>query len=72
MRVNCIASGFIATEKLLARGDADTVIESLSQITPLRRLGTPAEVAAAAVQAAENDFMTGAVISLDGGTTSGY
>lgn len=72
VRVNCIAPGFIATEKLLARADADTVIESLSQITPLRRLGTPAEVAAAAVQAAESDFMTGAVISLDGGITSGY
>ena len=72
VRVNCVAPGFIATEKLLARTDADTVIESLSQITPLRRLGTPAEVAAAVVQAAESDFMTGAVISLDGGITSGY
>jgi NAD(P)-dependent dehydrogenase (short-subunit alcohol dehydrogenase family) len=72
VRVNCIAPGFIATEKLLARADADAVIKSLSQITPLQRLGTPAEVADAAVYAAESDFMTGATISLDGGITSGY
>jgi NAD(P)-dependent dehydrogenase (short-subunit alcohol dehydrogenase family) len=72
VRVNCIAPGFIATKKLMARADSDAVIKSLSQITPLQRLGTPAEVADAAVYAAESDFMTGAIISLDGGITSGY
>jgi NAD(P)-dependent dehydrogenase (short-subunit alcohol dehydrogenase family) len=72
VRVNCIAPGYIATEKLLAREDADVVIEGLSGITPLRRLGTPAEVARAVAYAVEADFMTGAVISLDGGITSGY
>ena len=72
VRVNCIAPGFIATEKLLAREDADTVIGGLAEITPLRRLGAPAEVALAVIYAAESDFMTGAVISLDGGITAGY
>jgi NAD(P)-dependent dehydrogenase (short-subunit alcohol dehydrogenase family) len=72
VRVNCIAPGYIATEKILAREDADVVIEGLSGITPLRRLGTPAEVARAVAYAVEADFMTGAGISLDGGITSGY
>ena len=72
VRVNCIAPGFIATEKLLAREDADAVIGRLGEITPLRRLGTPADVALAVTYAAESDFMTGAIISLDGGLTAGY
>jgi NAD(P)-dependent dehydrogenase (short-subunit alcohol dehydrogenase family) len=72
VRVNCIAPGFIATDHLLGRVDADEVIKSLTEATPLRRLGTPAEVARAAAYAAETDFMTGAIISLDGGITSGY
>lgn len=72
VRVNCIAPGFIATEKLLARDDANAVVERLSDITPRGRLGTPEEVARAVLYAIEADFMTGAVISLDGGITSGY
>ncbi|TMK76535.1 MAG: SDR family oxidoreductase [Actinobacteria bacterium] len=72
VRVNCLAPGFIATEKLLARNDADAVVENLSDITPLRRLGTPDEVARAVIYVIEADFMTGATISLDGGITSGY
>jgi 3-oxoacyl-[acyl-carrier protein] reductase len=34
---------------------------------PLRRLGEPAEIAQAAVFIAENDFVTGRVIEVDGG-----
>jgi 3-oxoacyl-[acyl-carrier protein] reductase len=72
VRVNCIAPEYIATEQLLAREDADALIEELSTITPLQRLGTPLEVAHAALYAAESEFMSGAVLSLYGGITSGY
>jgi 3-oxoacyl-[acyl-carrier protein] reductase len=34
---------------------------------PLRRLGEPAEIASTAVFIAENDFVTGRVIEVDGG-----
>ena len=34
---------------------------------PLSRLGEPAEIAATAVFIAENDFVTGRVIEVDGG-----
>jgi len=34
---------------------------------PLRRLGTPEQVADAVVFAATNDYLTGTVIELDGG-----
>ncbi|MDQ3381256.1 MAG: SDR family oxidoreductase [Actinomycetota bacterium] len=41
-------------------------------VVPLHRLGTPAEVARAVVYVVESDFMTGGVVSVDGGITSGY
>lgn len=72
VRVNCVAPGYIATDQLLARSDAAGLVQSLSSITPLQRIGTPEEVARAALYAIESDFMTGAVINLDGGITSGY
>jgi NAD(P)-dependent dehydrogenase (short-subunit alcohol dehydrogenase family) len=72
VRVNCVAPGFIATEGLLARDDADAMVEHLSGITPLHRLGTPDEVARTVAYIVESDFMTGAVVSVDGGLTSGY
>jgi NAD(P)-dependent dehydrogenase (short-subunit alcohol dehydrogenase family) len=72
VRVNCIARGYIATDQLLERKDTDSLVTELSDLTLLRRLGTPAEVAEAVAYAAQAQFMTGAVISLDGGVTSGY
>lgn len=62
IHVNCIAPGGIATELLV------TSAERVAGI-PLRRHGEPVEVAylAAFLAAPASDFMTGAVISLNGG-----
>jgi NAD(P)-dependent dehydrogenase (short-subunit alcohol dehydrogenase family) len=70
IRVNAVAPGTIATE--LARkavlGSADAAARIMSR-TPLRRLGTPDEVAAVCAFLASDaaSYMTGEVVYVDGG-----
>lgn len=65
--VNCIAPGVIDTEmnKSLSRED----MEALTSETPLMRIGTPEEVAAAALFLAGDNasFITGEVLNVNGG-----
>ncbi len=65
--VNCVAPGVISTEMNEAL-DKDT-LAALAEETPLMRLGTPADAAAAAVFFASEEagFITGQVLSADGG-----
>ena len=65
--VNCVEPGFIATD-MNAAIDEDTK-QALCDETPLGRMGTPAEVAAAVVFLASDaaGFITGQVIGVDGG-----
>ena len=65
--VNCVEPGFIATERNAAIDEASK--QALCDETPLGRMGTPAEVAAAAVFLASDaaSFITGQVIGVDGG-----
>ncbi len=65
--VNCVEPGFIATEMNAAIGEASK--QALCDETPLGRMGTPAEVAAAVVFLASDaaGFITGQVIGVDGG-----
>jgi len=65
IRSAAIAPGFCATE-ILAAMKPEMVARVVSAI-PLNRLGEPAEIAATAVFIAENDFVTGRVIEVDGG-----
>ncbi len=62
---NAIAPGFIQT----AMTDvlSDKVKESVLEGIPLKRFGRPEEVAALAVFLAENKYITGQVINIDGG-----
>jgi 3-oxoacyl-[acyl-carrier protein] reductase len=62
----------VATPEFLAREDADRIEREISAMTPLGRMATPQEVARAVAFAVESDFMTGSVISIDGGITAGY
>ncbi|MDO4903021.1 MAG: 3-oxoacyl-[acyl-carrier-protein] reductase [Limosilactobacillus sp.] len=67
IRCNAIAPGMIAsdmTDKL-----SDRVKEEISGQIPLQRFGTPEDVASAALFLAENDYVTGQVIVVDGGMT---
>ncbi|MFI5020416.1 MAG: SDR family NAD(P)-dependent oxidoreductase [Alphaproteobacteria bacterium] len=66
VRVNAVAPGFIdtaSTHAALARERLDRLVAS----TPLRRLGTGAEVVDAIEFCWENAFLAGAVIAVDGG-----
>ena len=65
--VNCVEPGFIATE-MNAAIDGETV-RALCAETPVGRVGTPREVAAAAVFLASDAaaFITGQILGVDGG-----
>ncbi len=66
--VNSIAPGCIKTDMLLGECDEQTLSE-LANETPVGRLGTPQDVARAAVFLASSqaDFITGQVLGVDGG-----
>ncbi len=65
IRAAAIAPGFCATEILSAM--KPEMVDRVKAAVPLRRLGEPAEIAATAVFIAENDFVTGRVLEVDGG-----
>jgi len=71
--VNTIAPGRIDTDRLRSvYGDSGPPSSDLENV-PARRLGTPAEIAAAAAFLASDraGYVTGAVIPVDGGLTRG-
>lgn len=70
VRVNAICPGAIDTP--LLRQFDPRMAEAATAVTPLRRLGRPAEVAAMAVFLAseESSFVTGAALPVDGGFTT--
>jgi NAD(P)-dependent dehydrogenase (short-subunit alcohol dehydrogenase family) len=70
VRVNCLAPGYVETpfiQGLASQGILDT--RKLAGRTPMGRLGTPEEMGDAAVFLAgdESSFVTGAVLTADGG-----
>lgn len=67
--VNAVAPGFIETEMTQAMGDA--LLDQAKKHIPARRLGTPREVAAAVAFLASPDaaYITGHVLTVDGGMT---
>jgi 3-oxoacyl-[acyl-carrier protein] reductase len=76
IRVNCVAPGYIRTELIdgLVR-DGKLTLDALERRTPQRRLGSGDDVARAVVYVASDDaaFMTGQVVTVDGGWTAyGY
>lgn len=71
IRVNAVAPGFIETPRTAAVPDASR--DAHIARTPLRRTGTPADVAAAVtfLVSDESAFITGAVLPVDGGRQAG-
>jgi 3-oxoacyl-[acyl-carrier protein] reductase len=65
IRTGTIAPGGVRTE-ILASMRPD-MLERLLKPVPLRRLGEPEEIAAAAAFIVSNDFFTGRCIDIDGG-----
>ena len=68
--VNCVCPGPVATPGL-TRVFADQVPDEIVSIVPLRRLGTPEEVASAVLYLASDEasYITGQAVSVDGGAT---
>jgi 3-oxoacyl-[acyl-carrier protein] reductase len=67
VRVNAIAPGFIETEMTAVLSDKIKDL-SVAQI-PMKRFGTVEEVASVAIFLAEQDYLTGQVVAIDGGMT---
>lgn len=67
--VNAVAPGFIATDMISTI--PEKVIELMKEKIPLKKLGTPEDVANAYVFLASDEaqFISGTVISVDGGLT---
>ena len=70
VRVNAIAPGLVKTD--FARALWEPAEEAVASMVPLKRLGEPDDIAAAAVFLASDDaaFMTGSVVTADGGMTA--
>ncbi|MEV0433446.1 3-oxoacyl-ACP reductase FabG [Nocardia sp. NPDC050413] len=74
IRVNAVAPGFIATEMTAATAErmgvsAEDLQAKTAGITPLRRVGTPADIANVVAFLASDDagFVTGQTLYVDGG-----
>jgi 3-oxoacyl-[acyl-carrier protein] reductase len=71
IRVNAVAPGFIGTD--MVRAMPQKVVESMTAKTPLAKLGDPGDIANAYVWLASDaaKFVSGAVLSVDGGLVLG-
>ncbi|MGA5463402.1 SDR family oxidoreductase [Mycobacterium sp. NPDC050041] len=71
IRVNAIAPGSILTSALDIVASNDDLRQPMEKATPMRRLGDPQDIAAAAVYLASpaGSFLTGTTLEVDGGLT---
>lgn len=71
IRVNAVAPGMVMTEMLLSM--PDDALEALKQKPPLKRIGTPEEVANLYLFLASDEasYISGEVIRIDGGMVIG-
>lgn len=71
IRVNCIAPGLIRTDFARALWENPETVARHTEMTPLRRIGEPDEIAGAAVflAGAAGSYITGQTLVIDGGST---
>lgn len=68
VRVNALSPGWVDSELWDAIGtDKTAAFSAMSARLPVGRIGTPSDLGHAAVFLMENDFTTGAVLTVDGG-----
>ncbi len=72
IRANCIAPGFIDTPMVSSVMDIFDDPDIADQITPMRRAGTPTEMAYGCLYLASDEasYCNGSVLVIDGGTTA--
>jgi glucose 1-dehydrogenase len=68
IRVNAVAPGVIPVERTTEAFNNSATVESWTSRIPLKRLGTASEVAMVAIQLIVNDWVTGSIWQIDGGT----
>jgi len=66
IRVNCVAPGVIDTDMVQVLGQ-ETLDSLAKESIPLARLGTPREIAEAVLYLAQAEYVTGQVLTVDGG-----
>jgi 3-oxoacyl-[acyl-carrier protein] reductase len=71
-RVNAICPGFIDTDMTEMIKKREAVMQKMLEYIPLKRLGTPADIAAPALMLASEgaSYITGQIIVVDGGMTA--
>ena len=70
VRINTIVPGIIKTpiwEGLLGKDRATAQLEQTASLLPVKRVGTPADVAKAAAFLIDNGFVNGTTVVVDGG-----
>lgn len=75
LRINTISPGFIMTplfEELHDPDDVEARLADAKRRLPVGRVGTPAEAASAAMMFMTNGFVTGQILTLDGGLLATY
>jgi NAD(P)-dependent dehydrogenase (short-subunit alcohol dehydrogenase family) len=78
VRVNCVCPGFVWTDMVErmahASGDFAGYVAAARNHSPMQRIGTPEEVAAAILYLASDAaaFVNGVALPIDGGGIAGY
>jgi NAD(P)-dependent dehydrogenase (short-subunit alcohol dehydrogenase family) len=72
VRVNALAPGYVATEMIQEMREQPELVKPWLDMTPMGRIGEPSEIAAAVVYLASgaSTYVTGAILSIDGGYTT--
>ena len=70
--MNALAPGYVATEMTLKIRERPELFNVWLDMTPMGRIGEPFEIAAAVVYlaSAASSYLTGAILSIDGGYTA--
>jgi NAD(P)-dependent dehydrogenase (short-subunit alcohol dehydrogenase family) len=72
VRINALAPGYVATDMTLKAQQRPELFNVWLDMTPVGRMGEPSEIATAVVYlaSAASSFVTGAILSIDGGYTA--
>lgn len=72
VRVNAVAPGYVGTEMTLKMREQPALFNVWMDMTPMQRCGEPSEIASAILFLASpaSSYVTGSILSVDGGYTS--